>query len=126
MKYTDNIDPRILEAIDTQDELGGIEIKKLPPGTIILAETRNSIYEIEILEKGVEIQGGKYFPKPTSIPFHGSTWGGSMLKVGWIGYDMHMEMGHPTEPAKYITTTRVKRARIIGPDWEYPLEWPEG
>ena len=65
----------------------------LPIGSIISVQTKNTRY---ILRKtGVEsfnIQGHpKYCPTPTTCNIHGSTWGGSMLRVGWIGRGMHME-----------------------------------
>ena len=57
----------------------------LPVGRVLIVQTQNTRYRI--IKTGDEtftIQG-----HPCRI--HGSTWGGSMLRVGWIGRGMHLE-----------------------------------
>jgi len=116
------IDPKILENIANQADLKGVIMEDQPFGTKIVVETKNSTYCMEVLEDGVMLQGGKYFPEPRHAYFNGSTWGGSILKSGWIGYDMHMEFSCGR---KRMLTTLVNKAKIIGPDWEYEMEWPD-
>lgn len=108
-----------------KDLYNGINIHTLKPGTTVFAITKNSLYKII---KGTEdeydviIQGGKHFPDPIKGNFSGSTFGGSMMKLGWIGHMMHMEIYIPDLGELYITTG-VRAARIIGAGWEYDMEW---
>ena len=45
----------------------------------------------------------------TLVTINGSTWGGSMIKSGFIGRGMHMEFAHPLfEP---ITTSVIREVR---------------
>lgn len=114
------LDPKLQALIDEQQKKGGVEVPSLKPGTLVKARTRNTVYEIKILEDGVEILGGKYFPQFTETKFAGSTWGGSMIKMGWIGIGMHMEIPIPDRLS--ITTTAVREIKVIGPDWEYEIK----
>lgn len=102
----------------------GIDVHKLIAGTKILVVTKNNLYKlIKTAEsKHVIAQGGKYLLEPEEVVFTGSTFGGSMLKIGWIGYGMLMEMFLLNQNKK-ITTSPVKAARVIGNGWEYDLDW---
>ena len=118
----DHLDSQITQRIQQQEEGGGVNIVLLQPGIKIEVQTRNTLYHIEILDPNegkIKIQGGKYFPEPTEAYLHGSTWGGSMLKLQWIGHEMHMEIG----AHKVVTTSAVQAAKVIGPNWEYRLDW---
>ena len=39
----------------------------------------------------VLVQGGKFFPERTRACLNGSTFGGSCLKIGWVGLGLHLE-----------------------------------
>ena len=108
--------------IKKQQELGGIDVFKLKPGTLITVRTRKSLYKFKTTdEKGKLIAtGGKYLPEEREIYFSGSTFGGSCIKVGWIGYLMHMEIWIGK---KLITTTSVQDASIEGDGWKYEMDW---
>ena len=122
--WKDYLSDDLVNRIEESEKNGGIFINTLEPGTRVIAVTRNSTYEIEVIsEDAVKVQGGKYFPEPVETYFAGSTWGGSMLKLKWIGLDMCMEFSLPDKEG-VIVTTKVKEAKIIGPDWEYEMEWP--
>ena len=105
----------------------GINIHLLKPDILVLVVTKNNLYK---LTKGhedkydVSIQGGKLFPEAKKIKFTGSTFGGSMLKIGWIGKGMLMEM-YCVEDDKVYKTSGVMAARIIGDGWEYDMEWDD-
>lgn len=103
----------------------GINVHRLKAGTMLLVLTKNSLYKIT-KDNGdqydVIVQGGKKFPKPEIAHFAGSTFGGSMMKIGWIGYGMHMEIFVPAV-CKTYKTTQVLAARIIGDGYEYDMEW---
>ena len=103
----------------------GINVHDLKPGTIVLAVTKNSLYKIikgKLDKYDILVHGGKHFLEPVKGNFSGSTFGGSMIKIGWIGYGMHMEIHIPSYKKTYKTTP-VKAARIVGNDWEYTMEW---
>ena len=77
------------------------EIKAQPVlavGRGLMVRTLNTIYIIRKVSEDAErcnftIQGHpKYCPVPCPCHIHGSTWGGSMLKVGYVGRGMHLEM----------------------------------
>lgn len=105
-------------------EDSGIDLSKLKPGTWIEAKTKNNVYEITILGDGkVKIKGGKYFSEPVERYFHGSTWGGSIIRANWIGYLMNMEIENKPR-RRPIITTPVRSAVVHGNGWEYKMEWP--
>jgi hypothetical protein len=61
---------------------------------MIHAQTRNSVYEIFLLDPKsghALVQGGKYFAEPMEATVRGSTFGGCMLKMGWLGVGLRME-----------------------------------
>lgn len=118
------LDPKIQKLIDEQQKLGGVNLAKHPPGTKLLVKTKNSTYFIEKLdyEYKVMIRGGKYFPELTEARIVGSTFGGSMIQLGWLGYHMHMEI---VSKIGTVTTTYLRKIKVIGPDWKYTLEWPQ-
>jgi hypothetical protein len=103
----------------------GINVHKLKPGTTVYAATKNSVYKIvkcDTDQYRVWIQGGKYFPQPAEANFSGSTFGGSIMKIGWIGYGMYMEIYSLSHRKKYKTTP-VEAARVVGNGWEYDMDW---
>lgn len=110
------------DIIDKFDLDNGINVHKLKAGTLVLVATKNSLYKIartDVYDE-VMIQGGKYFPNPTLARFTGSTFGGSMIKIGWIGYGMSMEIH---SGAARLKTSWVRSARIVGNGWEYDMGW---
>lgn len=102
----------------------GIDVYRLRAGTIVLATTKHNLYKLIKMEDrtNVYVQGGKFFPEPTEAVFTGSTFGGSMIKLGWIGYGMYMEM-YVVGLRKRIKTSPVNAAKIIGNGWEYDMDW---
>jgi hypothetical protein len=106
------------------DNLDGIDITKLPPKTKIIVDTKNSIYDIIVVDgKNIICKGGTHMPQPVTAHLNGSTWGGSALWLGWINFMMRMEIAYGK---KLLTTSPVERATVIGPDesWSYDLDWP--
>jgi hypothetical protein len=87
----------------------GVNVRAAEPLVPILVTTRNSRYRIIPLRQGdahVLIQGGQLFPEPAEAYLVGATFGGSLLKMHWIGVGMHMEID-PGSDAGSIITTRV-------------------
>jgi hypothetical protein len=114
----------IKQIIAEQPNNDGIDLLRLEKGTKIKAQTRNTLYTIEVFDKDhfMVYDEGNRFEKPQLVPINGSTWGGSMLKIKWIGIGMHIEMGHPTKDG-ILTTTAVRQIEVIAPDetWSYTL-----
>lgn len=90
-----NIDPRLLAKIKQSEKDGGVFLQDIPNGHVVEVHTRTSVYTIAVMDKEknkVVIQdNGKHLQQPTVGYLHGSTFGGSMIKVGWIGVGMHLE-----------------------------------
>jgi hypothetical protein len=102
MNAREHIDSSLLEKMDSSTEENGLFLNELPIGSKLTVTTRNNIYDIEIregevadkdwLNSEVWIKGHHiYCPDWTRVNFHGSTFGGSVLKLFWVGVDMHME-----------------------------------
>ena len=90
---------------------GGVHLGDIPPGTILEIETENRAYTLEYQGLGQALICGHpvFCPEPTLVTIHGSTWGGSMIKTGYIGRGMRLEFAKPAlEP---ITTSVVREVR---------------
>jgi len=115
------LDPKITSLNKEQEDNGGIVVSRLKPGTRIVVKTMYSTYEMTVIEGSkVWVKGGKYFPEFVERYFVGSTWGGSCLKLHWIGQDMQMEF---TNPPRGVRTSRVQSATVIGDGWTYEMDW---
>jgi hypothetical protein len=80
---------RFIDLVDTVD---GVHLGQLPPLTTLLVWTWNSRYHLVVTQGShVYVQGGSFFPNPTSAHVDGASAGGSLLKVGWIGVGFVME-----------------------------------
>ena len=92
---------------------GGVYWDSLPEGAALELQTENRQYRI--LNRGrckVLISGHpEFYPRPLRAHVNGSTWGGSMLKLGFIGRGMRLEF----VPAKgrVITTSRILDIREV-------------
>ncbi len=81
----------VVKAVSQTDGIGLIDVDAF---TTLVVRTNNSVYRITILTphlREVLVQGGKFFPERTRACLSGSTFGGSCLKIGWVGLGLHME-----------------------------------
>ncbi len=98
--------------VDLMDHFEGVHLHQLPPLTTLLVWTRNSLYRIVVTEgSNVYVQGGTFFPDPTSAHLDGASLGGRLLKAGWIGVGLLMEIRAGgthivTSPVRAITAER--------------------
>ena len=86
--------PEILNGRIIRSEIeGGVDLRRLPPGSVLEVRTQNRSYTIVTRSwNNVQITGHPMFcPEPVAARIHGSTWGGSMLKQHFIGRGMQME-----------------------------------
>jgi hypothetical protein len=75
--------------------LEGVTLTALEACDSIHVRTRNSDYEIFLLEPKsgrALVRGGEYFAEPVEATVNGSTFGGCMLKAGWLGVGLRMEI----------------------------------
>jgi hypothetical protein len=100
------------EVTGMSDNLKGLTLETLKPCDTIHARTRNSDYEIFLLdpESGrALVKGGKYFAEPMEATVSGSTFGGCMLKMGWLGVGLRMEF---SANGQYVMTSPVEGLRV--------------
>ncbi len=86
----------------------GVYITRLEPLSKLSVETQHNLYQIIILvptESKALIQGGRFFPKNTEGAVCGASFGGSLLKSGWIGIGMRMEI---SAAGRLIVTSPVR------------------
>ncbi len=76
---------------------GGVFLDDLNAGAVLEIETENRVYRIENRANGRILISGhpKFCPGPVLVKLAGSTWGGSMLRLGFIGRGMRLEFRHP-------------------------------
>jgi hypothetical protein len=86
---------------------GGVYLDDLSEGAVLEVETQHHWYTIVIGGRGQELISGhpQYCPAPVPVRIEGSTWGGSMLKLRFIGRGMRLEFRHPVY--RTITTSRI-------------------
>lgn len=91
-------------------ESGGVLVTTLAPLTLLTVTTYNSTYRFVVRDRStVLVKGGRFFPEFTEARLAGSGFGGSMLKLDWIGVGLRMEIwsdGRPiiTSPVRLIAT----------------------
>ena len=84
----------------------GVALCQLEALTELRVETRNTTYHVMVTrDADVVVQGGAFFPDPTHAHVEGASLGGSLLKVGWIGVGLRMEI---VADGRRIVTTPVR------------------
>jgi len=100
--------------VEIYQSLEGVTLQTLAPGSTIYARTRHNDYRILLLnpESGrALVEGGRFFVEPTEATVVGSTFGGCMLKMGWIGVGLRLEI---LLDGKSIITSPVQVLRVEG------------
>jgi hypothetical protein len=78
---------------DAIGDITGVDLEHLPPMTTLLVSTRNSSYQIVVIEgANIYLHGGTPFPQPTPAYIDGARIGGGLLRVGWIVVGLRMEI----------------------------------
>ena len=93
---------------------GGVYVCDLPPNHALEIETQNRAYIVVHRGSGEILIWGhpEFCPEPVRVKISGSNWGGSLLKVGYIGRGMHLEFRHP-EYLTPIVTSRIREVREL-------------
>jgi hypothetical protein len=108
-----NLSDEINRNIVQSEIEGGVYLDDLPAGASLEVETQNRSYRIVHYGHGEALIWGhpKFCPRPVRVKIHGSNWGGSMLKVRFIGRGMHLEFRHPE--FRTIMTSRIVDVRAV-------------
>ena len=98
----------------SRGRLTGIDIRFLPQGTEVVVDTRNSRYRLVVVDgivRDARVEGGRHFPQETTARIEGSSLPGSLLKIGWIGLGLPLEvsLGY-----RRIVTSAVRSIRVDG------------
>jgi hypothetical protein len=90
---------------------GGVYLHDLPFGAALVVETENRLYRLINHGAGRALIWGhpEYCPDPVMVMVDGSNWGGSMLKMSFIGRGMRLEFRHPQ--FRTIMTSRIVNIR---------------
>jgi hypothetical protein len=94
----------------------GVQVAALPDMTEVVVQTRNSTYEITIIDgvsREILIRGGKFFPQRTAARLSGSSLHGSFLKIGGIYAGFSMEV---LFEGQSVVTTSVQAIRVGSPN----------
>jgi hypothetical protein len=97
---------------EIDSSLEGVILGTLEAYDTIRVQTLNSVYEVFLLDPAsgrALVRGGKYFHEPTEAEVSGSTFGGCMLKVGWLGVGLRMEI---RAKEKRIVTSPVQSLHV--------------
>jgi hypothetical protein len=104
----------------------GVTLMALEACDTIHVRTHNSDYEIFLLDPKsgrALVQGGKCFAEPVEATVSGSSFGGCMLKLGWIGVGLRIEF---YVNGKRTVTSPVQSLRVehieFGADQSDPVE----
>jgi hypothetical protein len=91
--------------IDSEIE-GGVFLNDLPPSTVLEIQTLHHRYTAVLLGGSEAMLSGhpEFCPEPVQVAIAGSTWGGSMLKLQYVGRGMHLEFRHPHYPTPIVTS----------------------
>jgi hypothetical protein len=86
---------------------GGVYLRDLAPGSVLSLQTMNRVYKVVVLDDETALISGhpEFCPEPAEVKILGSTWGGSMLKMKFLGFGMHMEFEHPVH--RTVLTSRI-------------------
>jgi hypothetical protein len=104
--------PTSLESWTRHDWSHGVLLPHLGPHDQVIVRTRNSTYEIIVIEPqtaSVLVRGGSFFPEFSPARVAGSSLGGGFLKVHGVyaGFQMELVAG------ERILTTRVQTVSVL-------------
>jgi hypothetical protein len=101
-----NLSDKVNGGIIQSEIEGGVFLHDLPPSTVLEIQTMHHCYRAVLLGGNDAMISGhpEFCPEPVLVAIAGSTWGGSMLKLQFVGRGMHLEFHHPEYPTPIITS----------------------
>ncbi len=120
-----NLSPEINANLAQTERDGGVFTKDVLPGSTVRVQTLNTLYTLVNHGSYWSAFGGKHIPEPTRIGVNGSTFGGSMIKTGFIGPGMHLELSiwgweHGRGP---LTTSPIQSIKVVLPKGTDPYAY---
>lgn len=105
----------LTEQVRSAKNIEGIYLRDVSPGEILLVQTTNSDYSLIYLGYGsAQIAGNPRICRGSQpVNVLGSTWGGSALRIGFIGIGMCLQFQRPGE-ARMVTTTPIRSVLRLG------------
>jgi hypothetical protein len=85
---------------------GGVFLNELQPRTVLQIQTQHHCYTALFLGDNQALIWGhpEFCPQPVPVAIAGSTWGGTMLKVRYVGRGMRLEFHHPGYRTPIVTS----------------------
>lgn len=85
---------------------GGVFLGDLQPRTVLQIQTQHHCYTALFLGDNQALIWGhpEFCPQPVPVAIAGSTWGGTMLKVRYVGRGMRLEFHHPGYRTPIVTS----------------------
>ena len=101
-----NLSDEVNHQIVQSEIEGGVFLNELPPSTVLEIQTMHHCYKAVLLGGSEALLSGhpEFCPEPVQVAISGSTWGGSMLKLQFVGRGMHLEFRHPQYPMPIVTS----------------------
>jgi hypothetical protein len=90
----------------------GISIDEIETGATVVVRTCHSTYQLVVLngtERTALVSGGA-FSEETPVVLQGATTGGNLVRTGWIGVGMRLEL---TAGKRRVITSRVRSIDVI-------------
>jgi hypothetical protein len=105
-----NLSDEVNHNIAQSEIEGGVHLGDLAEGTRLEVQTQHRWYTLVNCGDGWALISGHptYCPQPSLVRILGSNWGGSMLKVRYIGRSMRLEFKHPEYRTPIITSRIVE------------------
>jgi hypothetical protein len=109
-----NLSDRINGNIIRSEIEGGVFLRDLPEDCRLEVETRNRAYVLILRRDGHVLISGhpEFCPEPVLVRINGTTWGGSMIKTGYLGRGMHLEFRHPKYEG-FVVTSPIRDIRLL-------------
>jgi hypothetical protein len=101
-----NLDDEVNHNIVESEIEGGAFLDDLPAPTTLQIQTQHRWYTVVHRGQGEAWISGhpSFCPEPVLVRIEGSSWGGSMLKIRFVGRGMHLEFRHPAYRTPIVTS----------------------
>jgi len=105
-----NLSDELNHNIARSEVEGGVHLEQLALGSKLEVQTQNRWYTVVNCGDGWVLISGhpEYCPRPLLVRILGSNWGGSALKMRFIGRSMRLEFKHPEYRTPIITSRIVE------------------
>ena len=94
----------------------GLFIKDIPAGTVLQIDAADEVFTVLVVDpaqKMIRVRGSQFLPELTDAILSGSTFGGCMLKEGWLGIGMFLEFFLPDRQLPRLTTSMVQKISVV-------------